>query len=915
MIRAATFNHSVQTSTPLTNVEILAAPKVAKLEQENTLCSTRHLLDTLPQGNIEGIRLSLMSFEDQMKKAVCICKDPESEGMGSPNDERMGSDGKRCQTCRQIGLTCQGHEGIIVLNVPYLHPKLANPAIRAIQCVCNSCGTLLLDEETLRIMGILELSGLNRLNALADLSVKVTRCTRNPVDENGVVRYCIPNPKYNIPKDTYIVTCEYVNPMDKTQKIINEKSIREILNILSRIDPKSCTLMGFDGKTHPKDMILQALMVSPPCSRPPAIRDGISSQDHITTAYITIIRYNNMVAEAQKEGDEAKTRKNVRDLHWYISHLFDNRDNQYTRGQDEPIQSVVQRIVGKEGLFRNAIMGKRCDFTGRSVLNPCNDIEFGSISFPEAMRAKHTIPIKVVDYNLEICREMYHNDLVTHIIKDSGLSKGSIFEINKNSKARYFPEIGDTIERIGMDGDEIVFNRQPTLDKWSILGYKLKYTDRLVIGLHSSYTSPHKADFDGDEGNGQKVQTLAARAEVKSIMNVTSCVMDAKSSRPIMGLVYNPTTSSYMLTQPGVMIEKRYWEEATSFISDRDELASLSERLAGWNIKEYSGQALFSSFLPFNFYYDGKDVNGNVIKIRDGVLISGVIGNKQLGPVSCSIIHYLYKMCSEDRVARFFTEAQRVLDWYIEHVGFSVGFSSCIAENEQSVNDIINFEISQAQLEIQALGDLKSNMTDLEKEIHEKKTMGYLNRVSRIGIRISVETMTTNNPLNIMFKAGSKGKETNMAQLVGCQGQQYISGVRPRRGLTLGTRCLPYFEPYSNDIEANGFIKESFMNGSKPAGFYFHMMPSRTGVMDTALKTAEIGHYHHRMVKVMEDLVVAYDGSVRNASGNVFNYIYGGDGFSASALIPTSSQALGSVLSFIDLKSTVGRLNCEAGFD
>jgi DNA-directed RNA polymerase beta' subunit len=132
--------------------------------------------------------------------------------------------------------------------------------------------------------------------------------------------------------------------------------------------------------------------------------------------------------------------------------------------------------------------------------------------------------------------------------------------------------------------------------------------------------------------------------------------------------------------------------------------------------------------------------------------------------------------------------------------------------------------------------------------------------------------------------------------------------------LTQKTRSLPYFEPNSTDIEAGGFITESFLRGCNPAGFIYHMMASRVGLMDTSLKTADIGHMHHRMVKVLEDLTVHYDGSVRNANGVIFSYAYGGDGFSAAEVLTTNSAALGSVLSFIDLPATVGKLNAMNGY-
>jgi len=104
------------------------------------------------------------------------------------------------------------------------------------------------------------------------------------------------------------------------------------------------------------------------------------------------------------------------------------------------------------------------------------------------------------------------------------------------------------------------------------------------------------------------------------------------------------------------------------------------------------------------------------------------------------------------------------------------------------------------------------------------------------------------------------------------------------------------------------------MNGVNPAGMIFHMMASRIGIMDTALKTADTGHMHHRINKTLEDFVLDYNGSVRNMCGTIFQYSYS-DGFDAGNLISTYSIALGNLLNFVDLKACIGKLNLEAGYD
>ena len=893
-------------------------PKVSRRIQEAVSTLTRQSIDELPKGTIDAIRLSILSYEDLNRMKVCICNVPELRGTGTPNDPRLGTleEGQLCYTCKQGTMTCPGHIGMINLNKWFLIPKFAETAVRVLMSVCNGCGHILTSSKVLKRMGILDMPTIARIRAISAITTKIGRCSCNPVDASGVTRPCIPNPTYfpSKCKDTYTVMCEYNDPHTKGAKIPNEKTIEEIFEIFNRIDDYSLKALGFEGKTHPRDFVLRGIAVIPPCAIPCVIRDGEISYDYITTSYCDIIRYNNIVGQKSQEigeGVEVERRKAIRNLHFYLAHTIDNSDGRYTRSRDEPILSIIERVIDKDGIIRGSSMGKRVDYSARSVLGPCNLLQFGYVMYPRFMRFIHTTPIRVVAFNLEIVRQMYADDLIVTIEKGSGSTIGCRFRIGEHTKSRYVPEIGDEVERIGMDGDETLFNRQPTLDKLSIMGYKAKYSDDpeyLCFGLHSSYTTPHNADYDGDEGNKHKIQTLDARSEVRHIASVEACAMNAKGNKPTMGLVYNCITSGYLISQEDTEITPLAWKHVLTLLQDHSHMKTFEARLTRHGVRPFYGRAAFSLLFPEDFYYNSGDV-----KIRDGIFVSGTLTSKQLGPVEGAIIHHMWKFYGKDRTSRFFTEGQWLLDWFLEYRGFSVGYSSCIPRDQSQVDNIIAAEVAEANIKIRALGPKTPDMTEVERDIHEKKVINYLNAVSRIGSRISLETLDIKSPLNVMCRGGAKGKESNIAQIIGCLGQQYVLGSRPLKAITTKTRCLAYFEPNSDDIEADGFVPESFMVGPRPGGFFFHMMASRIGLMDTALKTADIGHMHHRMVKVLEDLTTSYDGSVRNANGAIFGYSYS-DGFSAAELITTRSSALGPILSFIDLPAVVGQLNGMAGF-
>ncbi len=131
--------------------------------------------------------------------------------------------------------------------------------------------------------------------------------------------------------------------------------------------------------------------------------------------------------------------------------------------------------------------------------------------------------------------------------------------------------------------------------------------------------------------------------------------------------------------------------------------------------------------------------------------------------------------------------------------------------------------------------------------------------------------------------------------------------------ITGGTRALPYFEPNDLDPEARGFIPNSFSAGMTPAQLFFHQAGGREGLMDTAIKTAETGTLHHRILKALENITVWHDGSTRDAGGQIIQPTYGEDGFDAGELmfVPFGDT---NIPFFMNLNQTVGQINAKYGY-
>jgi DNA-directed RNA polymerase II subunit RPB1 len=193
-------------------------------------------------------------------------------------------------------------------------------------------------------------------------------------------------------------------------------------------------------------------------------------------------------------------------------------------------------------------------------------------------------------------------------------------------------------------------------------------------------------------------------------------------------------------------------------------------------------------------------------------------------------------------------------------------------------------------------------------KIKEAKILSCLNKAKDLGMKIAKESMKPDNGFTATVTSGSKGDYFNIAQISGLLGQQNLMGQRVTPLLNKGKRTLPHYGFTENNIErqfeSRGFIRNSFMKGLNPQEFWFHAMSGREGVSDTAMKTASSGYVQRRMIKMMEDLQVRYDGTVRNTSGSIIQWAYGEDGLDRCNTIVKNDKT-----EMIDISRLVQKLN------
>jgi DNA-directed RNA polymerase beta' subunit len=470
--------------------------KVTRQEKDIVMAKARKQAKALPNLIIQSISYTIFAHEDLERQALFEVTKTDELGINTVNDPRSGivDDDKLCVTCGADNLQCPGHYGIIKLNQHIIHPQFRRVVVDILTAVCNSCGGLLLDPDTIEEKGYMKMTGSTRLRAIADASKRL-HCRRFQENIEAGVRGCINNPTYKTARINE--TGKLFYSFDGKKGKENERTVEEIEDILSAISEADAAILGFSGESHPSRFVLKSIPVIPICARAPVIQDGMLLKDHITSMYLDVVRINQDLAkinEVPEKDREKRKAELVKNLTFSISHLIDNSDGKYKQGKSKPYLGIKSRVQGKEAIIRNLIQGKRVNFSARTVLSPDPNLKFGQIRLPKIWAPYLTQPKTVSPSNIGVLSQLFKAGRVTHVTPAGGKFEGRRLKVTDRIRKEHNLAFGDVVERWLQDGDYVVFNRQPTLHKQGMMGYEVVLGDALTTGLHLSYTPPHNAD-------------------------------------------------------------------------------------------------------------------------------------------------------------------------------------------------------------------------------------------------------------------------------------------------------------------------------------------------------------------------------------------------------------------------------------
>ncbi len=862
-----------------------------------------------PLRSVKEVQFGLLSPEEVRAISVAKIEYPETMDQttkrpreGGLNDPRLGSIDRnfRCQTCGEDMAECPGHFGHIELAKPVFHIGFIAKIKKACESVCMHCGKLLLDETNPAMAQAIKIRDpKKRFNAVWSLCKTKMVCeTDNNEDEmtDQPSRGGCGHPQPTIRRDglklwgTWKQNKNYDDNDQPERRLLTPL---EILNVFKHISPEDCYKMGFnEDYARPEWMLITVLPVPPPPVRPSiAFNETARGEDDLTFKLADIIKANINVQRLETDGSPQHVISEFEALlQFHVATYMDNDiagQPQALQKTGRPIKSIRARLKGKEGRLRGNLMGKRVDFSARTVISGDPNLDLDQVGVPISIAKTLTYPEIVTPYNIHKLTELVRNGPNEHpgakyVIRDTG----DRIDLRYNKRAGDIAlQYGWKVERHLMDDDPVLFNRQPSLHKMSMMAHRVRVMPYSTFRLNLSVTSPYNADFDGDEMNLHVPQSPETRSELSQICAVPLQIVSPQSNKPVMGIVQDTLCGIRKMTLRDIFIEYDQVMNMCYWIPNWDGVIPPPAVVKPKQL--WTGKQLLSLAIPKGIHLQRFDGGRDLLSpkdtgmlIVDGEIMFGVVDKKTVGATGGGLIHTVMREKGPKVCAELFSSIQKVVNYWLLHNGFSIGIGDTIAD-AQTMRDV-NKTIQEAKQKVQEIIiDAQHNKLEPEpgmtlRESFEHNVSRVLNQARDTAGRSAEMSLKDLNNVKQMVTSGSKGSFINISQMSACVGQQIVEGKRIPFGF--GDRSLPHFTKDDYSPESKGFVENSYLRGLTPQEFFFHAMAGREGLIDTAVKTAETGYIQRRLVKALEDIMVHYDGTTRNSLGDIIQFIYGEDG-------------------------------------
>lgn len=834
---------------------------------------------------IEEVRYSILSHKDISKQSVVKVITPEIyDKYGFPvegglMDLRMGviEPGLGCKTCGQSYKNCEGHFGHLELARPILNVNFIDDIFMTMRCTCQKCYRIMIAQDRLE-----ELNADFRKQRIELGPEKFAKYQQKFLLALSKIKTCP-----HCEEKQEVIKLDKSSVFTFTQGEKKRLLTTEIRFRFENIIDSDLFLLRLNN-CRPEWLVMTALPIPPVSMRSTiTLQSGQRSEDDLTHKLTDVIRTNQRLHEHLLVGVPEAIIEDVWDLlQYHISTYMDNTipglpPARHRNG--DALKSIAERIKGKKGLIRNNLIGKRVNYSARTVISPDPKLKLNEVGVPYEVAKKLTVPEVVTESNIDFLRTLVKNGPrnypgANYLRTNVGHKKTIVPEIVELLSEEIEP--GYIIERHLLDGDSVIFNRQPSLHKLSMMGHVAKVLPIKTFAINPGVCKPYNADFDGDEMNLHMPQTLEARQEVERLMDVKHQLISPASGDAVIGCIQDSITGLYVLTREGSKYSRENAIELLFSIGFND-LSKMN-----FKSKEVTGAEIFSTVLPENLNFVGESKSGQVV-IKNGKLLEGVIDKKLIGDGGGVLLRHLHKNYHVDTVLDIISFMFNLGIQVLKKKGFTVSMkdfdiSPEIDNGVQKINDGV-FKDLDVLIDKHKGGTLE-RMTGLtSKQTFEISVLQKLNAIRDESMKIVKKELDSESGTMLMVDSGAMGKVLSIVQMHAGVGQQSLRGSRLTRGFK--GRTLSKFKGGDLGAAAGGYIKSSLRKGLQPHEVFFGCITGRDGLMDTALRTPKTGYLYRRMATAMLDLLTQEDLSVRNENGVVVQFKYGDDGIDVAKTV------------------------------
>mgnify|MGYP001220606501 CR=1 FL=1 len=601
---------------------------------------------------------------------------------------------------------------------------------------------------------------------------------------------------------------------------------------------------NLDDRNRPEWMVMDVIPVIPPDLRPLVPLDGgrFATSD-LNDLYRRVINRNNRLAKLiDMKAPEVILRNEKRMLQEAVDALFDNgRRSKAIRGRGKrPLKSLSDMLKGKQGRFRQNLLGKRVDYSGRSVIVVGPELKLHQCGLPKAMAVELFKPF------------------IIHELEKRG--EAETVKRAKKIVERDDPKVYEVLEDIIKD-HPVLLNRAPTLHRLGIQAFEPVLVEGKAIRIHPLVCAAFNADFDGDQMAVHVPLSFEAQLEARVLLLSSNNILLPSNGRPVAAPSQDMVIGGYYLTKPSLEIsdleEVAYNKKAPQKVRDEAE-ASLNEIYAESPRFSSFGEvemALENDLIQFSspcWYWvsehkdEDQESGGYWAKTTAGrVLFNSIVpselgfmnntfGKKELG----DLIFRCFTNVGLGHTTKFLDNLKDFGFRYATMGGVSVG--------------IVDLEVPEDKVAI--LKEASDQVTRFQKAY----SSGYISNGERYNKVIDTWTHANNdvadamvgrlqrsqdgfNPVYMMMTSGARGNRDQMRQLAGMRGLM----AKPQKKLTGGIGEI---------IESP--IKSNFREGLSVVEYFISTHGARKGLADTALKTADAGYLTRRLVDVAQDVTI-----------------------------------------------------------